>query len=437
MVRISEDLIRRRAEHNNCEIATLEELSLHQSDIERIEFIDKWCRDLKILYLQSNLIPRIENVSKLKKLEYLNLALNNVLVVENLEGCESLTKLDLTVNFIGKLTSIETLRGNEFLRELYLTGNPCTEYVGYRDYVIASLPQLSSLDGTMISKSERIQALQYLAESRCDILRQQARYLEKLQREQEAEENSKDRDVKDMTEEEFWSKPSKFTPEGRLEAHRFMEEKRKEKEDSKTSTLNPDLNPIKRTIRFFNDEGRPLNINQDKMDFVFTESEDFSEYLLDVSCYKYLDTSLIDVDIQPLYVRVTMKEKVLQLALTEEVCPDKSAAQRSQTSGHLMITMPKLKYILDEKIIKKIGLKKNATNKPKILDSIQNTGIEKLEVCENKSKVDYKNIVNEEEGEEKMKKRPFIFTGKKKRDCELKEKTDEEFIDDLDVPPLE
>uniref|UniRef100_A0AAR2J222 Uncharacterized protein n=1 Tax=Pygocentrus nattereri TaxID=42514 RepID=A0AAR2J222_PYGNA len=82
----TEDLIRRRAEHNNCEIFSLEEVSLHQQDIERIEHLDKWCRDLKILYLQNNLIPKIENVGRLKKLEYLNLALNNIEVIEKLEG---------------------------------------------------------------------------------------------------------------------------------------------------------------------------------------------------------------------------------------------------------------------------------------------------------------------------------------------------------------
>jgi hypothetical protein len=32
---VTEELVRRRAEHNNCEIASLEELSLHQQDIER------------------------------------------------------------------------------------------------------------------------------------------------------------------------------------------------------------------------------------------------------------------------------------------------------------------------------------------------------------------------------------------------------------------
>lgn len=52
-------MIRKRAEHNDSEICSLEEVSLHQQDIEKIEHIDCWCRNLKILYLQNNLIPRI------------------------------------------------------------------------------------------------------------------------------------------------------------------------------------------------------------------------------------------------------------------------------------------------------------------------------------------------------------------------------------------
>ena len=42
----------------------------------------------------------MENLSRLKELEYINLALNNISVIENIEGCESLNKLDLTLNFI-------------------------------------------------------------------------------------------------------------------------------------------------------------------------------------------------------------------------------------------------------------------------------------------------------------------------------------------------
>lgn len=57
-------------------------------------------------------------------------------------GCESLRKLDLTVNFVGLLSSVESLQHNAHLRELYLVGNPCTEFQGYRQYVVAALPQL-------------------------------------------------------------------------------------------------------------------------------------------------------------------------------------------------------------------------------------------------------------------------------------------------------
>lgn len=67
-----------------------------------------------------------ENLNKLKELQYLNLALNNIEKIENLERCESLDKLDFTLNFIGELTSITNLMDNYNLRMLYMTGNPCT-----------------------------------------------------------------------------------------------------------------------------------------------------------------------------------------------------------------------------------------------------------------------------------------------------------------------
>lgn len=110
MTRITFELIRKRSEHNEGEISTLEEIALHQENIEKIELIDKTCRHLKILLLQNNLVSRIENLSRLKELEYLNLALNNIEAIENLEGLESLKKLDLTVNFIGDLRGIKRLR---------------------------------------------------------------------------------------------------------------------------------------------------------------------------------------------------------------------------------------------------------------------------------------------------------------------------------------
>ena len=55
-----------RAEHNDGVLATLEEVSLHQLNIEKIDGLGHLCKHLRILYLQSNLISRLENLHKLK-----------------------------------------------------------------------------------------------------------------------------------------------------------------------------------------------------------------------------------------------------------------------------------------------------------------------------------------------------------------------------------
>lgn len=91
MGRITEELIRKRAEHNEGIISTLEEISLHQFELEKIENLDKYCRHLRILFLQNNIIEKMENLEKLKELEYVNLAVNNISVIEGLEQSESLT----------------------------------------------------------------------------------------------------------------------------------------------------------------------------------------------------------------------------------------------------------------------------------------------------------------------------------------------------------
>lgn len=52
-------MVRKKSEHNELEICTLEELSLHQENIEKIEHIHNWCKDLQILLLQGNIIARI------------------------------------------------------------------------------------------------------------------------------------------------------------------------------------------------------------------------------------------------------------------------------------------------------------------------------------------------------------------------------------------
>ena len=134
-------------------------------EAEEIEVVGDVCRKLRILYLQNNIIGKMENLQHLKDLEYLNMALNNITRIEGLGTCEFLNKLDMTVNFIDVDTFAESmhhLKQHRHLAELYLMGNPCADWDGHRAYVAATLPQLKCLDGKDIKKTERILALQQL-----------------------------------------------------------------------------------------------------------------------------------------------------------------------------------------------------------------------------------------------------------------------------------
>uniref|UniRef100_A0A8D0KQL8 Leucine-rich repeat-containing protein 6 n=1 Tax=Strix occidentalis caurina TaxID=311401 RepID=A0A8D0KQL8_STROC len=425
---VTEDLVRRRAEHNNCEIFSLEEISLHQQEIEKLEYLDKWCRDLKILYLQNNLIPKLENVGKLKKLEYLNVALNNIERIENLEGCEELKKLDLTANFIGELSSIETLKYNIHLKELFLVGNPCTEFEGYRQFVVATLHQLKCLDSKEIERSERIQALQNYPEVKQKIREQEQAYLlkrarekeeaqrrmqerkEKKQNQMESEHgfNSPDslqdkenhqaegdgeqemwRTVEDDEEDRrFWEELTPYTPESRLETHRYIEEKR-----------------------------RVFLVIIIRLHFSLKDDEENNQIILDLAVYRHLDTSLLDVDVQPTYVRVLVKGKPFQFVLPEEVKPDSSSAKRSQTTGHLVVSMPKV-----------CNLRRHNT---KILKYYESGQVEKLEVDPSKySFPDVTKIIQEKErtGQGPVSLQPKRITETKKSYVD--------FENNEDVPPL-
>ncbi|XP_032936962.1 dynein axonemal assembly factor 11 isoform X1 [Catharus ustulatus] len=464
MVHITEDLVRRRAEHNNCEIFSLEEISLHQQEIEKLEHLDKWCRDLKILYLQNNLIPKIENVGKLKKLEYLNVALNNIERIENLEGCEELKKLDLTANFIGELSSIESLKCNIHLKELFLVGNPCTEFEGYRQFVVATLHQLKYLDSKEIERSERIKALQNYPEVKWKIREQERAYLLKRAREKEEaqrrmqerkDEKQKQMDSKlefhspdcpqeksnqaeddgeqeryrtvenDDEDRKFWEEPTPYTPESRLETHRYIEEKRKAKDNARESKKRE-----KTAWTLVTAEGRVLNVNVPKLHFSLKDDEENNQIILDLAVYRHLETSLLDVDVQPTYIRVLVKGKPFQLVLPEEVKPDSSSAKRSQTTGHLVVTMPKAKEIILAKQKVSASIKHSDCNTQQ-KNTRRSGQVEKLEVDPSKySFPDVTKIIQEKEqtGQGPIKLQP-------QQVAEVK-KSCVGFEDNEDVPPL-
>jgi len=56
-----------------------------------------------------------------------------------------------------------------------------------------------------------------------------------------------------------------------------------------------------------------------RWDFKLDEADCGTKVVLDVAVSKFLDTSLIDIDVQPLLIRILIKGKLLQLHLPAEV----------------------------------------------------------------------------------------------------------------------
>lgn len=326
MVILTEDIIRKKAEHNDGILADLEEISLHQMEIEKIEVIQLVCPKLKILYLQNNIIDRMENLQRFKSLQYLNLAMNNVLIIENLESCEDLNKLDMTLNFIDLemfYESIENLKANADLENLYLTGNPCMDWPRAREYIIAKLSNLKHLDGKEITQSERIQARRVIGkiEEELQILALQNKD-DRL--------NERGRFAKNQVE-------GAYTRQNRTDTYRQLA---KEREDKEARRKDPPP-PPKEPASMYNSRGEVRQCNEGKYDFHF-DDEDPEVLKVEVFVPRYLETSMIDVDIHPTFFRCVIRNKTTQLRLLEEVMSDKSKVLRSKTTGALMLMMPRV-----------------------------------------------------------------------------------------------
>ncbi|KAK4299619.1 hypothetical protein Pmani_028120 [Petrolisthes manimaculis] len=423
MVKITLELVRKRSEHNDGELSTLEELSLHQMDVEKMEHLHRWCPNLRILYLQGNLIAKIENVGRLRGLEYLNLALNNLESVSGLERCEALQKLDLTANFITHLTSLLTLQDLPNLTQLYMTGNPCTDYRGYRTWVLCNLWVLSELDGVKVTRGERLRALQDLTSAHTTVNKDQQEALERRAREkmkqqqqqqqQEGNDEVKDSDNDSDNEEKWWDGTSEHTPESRIATHRHIAARRHRHQQAREHTHNNTNKKKENTPRLFTTDGRPMNVNSANLQFKFTEDEQENTFVLDVNTYKYLDPSLVSCSVETWYVRVTVRGKILQLVLLEEVRPGQATARRSQVTGHLVITMPKLapppRWLQDSKCKQKISPVVSSITTTTTIpasaachplpprDQLEKKGcVEYLEVDEERRGIDYTNIVKKD-----------------------------------------
>lgn len=92
--------------------------------------------------------------------------------------------------------------------------------------------------------------------------------------------------------------------------------------------------------------GKIMQRNEGKWDFKLFEEGD--NVILDIPAGKFMSTANIEVDVQPTYIRVTIKGKVLQLLLPAEVNASAASAQRSAATGHLKLVMPKALHVISK-----------------------------------------------------------------------------------------
>jgi protein TilB len=262
--------------------------------------------------------------------------------------------LDLTVNFVDVDTleeSVTHLRGLPRLRELFLMGNPCTDWAEWRLFVVGSVPQLGTLDGEEITRAERVRASQAVPRLRAELRPlAAAKAREWASREaEEATERSKPLPAKKEHDEE--EENAEWTPAERLRTYRAMAADRLAEEERRRA-----LEPAQRDAevehaRRLAEERRRQELegevsvrqkNEGGWEFKLEDEDGYGRVVLRLQLPRFLDSSLVDVDATPSFVRVVVKGKVFCLRWPEEVRSDAGVARRSKTTGELVLTVPKV-----------------------------------------------------------------------------------------------
>lgn len=195
----------------------------------------------------------------------------------------------------------------------------------------------------------------------------------------------------------------------------------------------------KEPLSIYNPQGDIRQCNEGRYDFMFSESKDRTCILLEVLVPRFMDTSLVNVDLNPNYIRLEIKGKVTQLKFEEDILVDKSKVQRSTTTGSLLLTMPKASITeVESKNLRLRQLQDERKNEEKLRKVEQDLQEAKLA---SKKALDAKvKKVNED-----SKNNEFIIRESKKEESEEDEEEAKKgpkrmFVPDFDVddvPPLE
>ena len=142
-------------------LVQLKSLFLQKNLIKRIENLEKLTR-LVTLDLSENLITKLEDLSRLTNLNCLNVSKNlirDVDDIQHLRECHSLRVVNLSSNKLKDAEIVSVFVEMRNLGSLYLTGNPAVKKIKhYRKALITSIKRLVYLDDRPVFELERVSA---------------------------------------------------------------------------------------------------------------------------------------------------------------------------------------------------------------------------------------------------------------------------------------
>jgi protein TilB len=191
----------------------------------------------------------------------------------------------------------------------------------WRELTVGVVDQLERVDGKEVLPSERIKGKQAFDE-----------LLEEL----ELEIAKKEEKDKQKTPEE---KEKEYNRESRRQMYLDLAKQKEEDERKK----NPDKYKEKpKETPMHKADGEMRQVNEGHYKFALDDSTDAEYSVFTLSLPKFLDISLIEVNLFPFFVSVRVKGKLTQVRMWEEIIVEKSEVKRSSTTGELVIKMKKV-----------------------------------------------------------------------------------------------
>lgn len=197
------------------------------------------------------------------------------------------------MNQIYDIKSFGTLDKLE-LEELHVLGNPCMNYPDAQLYLLNTLPRLRVLDGQECTKTQRL-----IAASRKDEI---------------------EKAITQAQEDHIRTRPVRSNQSN--DPLKSKESVNKENVNTNITALTPvSIPPV----------GKKLQKNTLKVPYIL------NEHSLRVQFSKFIDSSMLELDVEQDWVTITYQTKQLSLRLEKEVDPKAVRASRVEGTGELVV----------------------------------------------------------------------------------------------------